>query len=108
MARPVYSHSFWNGTIVGNNTETIDIPPNFVAVVRSIEGVITTDPFSGLLVSVGFEVPAFGQWTAPTNYVGGISWNGHVVAPGPTVLEIQVLGVDESISLSISGYLLSA
>lgn len=108
MARSVYSTQLWAGILVAPTVETIPISAGFVVVVRDIDGVVSTDPLGGCLLTIGWGTTTWGVWTAPTNSYVGFQWTGRQVAPGPSNLVLQLAGTDAEVSLSISGYLLTA
>lgn len=108
MARPIYSWLFRVTTISPGGVEAIPTDPAYTYVIRDITGISVSAADSS--VSLNVNVDGFTLWQFGSADLGTVpfSWQGHVVAPGTSTLQLSCFGSAGFINVAVSGYRLSA
>lgn len=104
MARPIYSEQLIKTTVSPGSSATFICPVGIVAIVRDIEGLVSSSLTEGGELTLDWDGIVWARWTWPTNFLGSISWTGRVTQPGPATLTATVNGLSCFSEITVSGY----
>lgn len=108
MAARLYSTRFMSGEIVGAASIDYEVPDGWVIVVRNVTWSIAGGLDASCTLAVTLEGVSPLQWNLPSAFTGSDTWEGRMVAPGPTTLTFASTGSGEAtVQVNVSGYLLT-
>lgn len=103
----VYSVDLLSGTVPGDGSISEDLPVGFVYVVRDITGFLVPGAGSGASLAIYVDGLVIYRVLAPPLTGRAFQWQGRCVAPGPSVIEANLVSGTAEASVFVSGYQLT-